>query len=584
MSGLAHTLAVDPARPLAPTDTRVATRDRVVWLAVSSLVIIAPFERVLLTIGGFTLTTVEAAILVALALGISGAASAIRFEWPKPVVLPGLVLLAWWAVAAATAPVEAGNALRFVARMSIAAMLCVLFATCVDSVRRARTLVAIVVAVATVVAFIAVLEAAQVPGVMSGLTIFRPGFHVVAGQLRATSTLFYPTITSMYLEVAFALGLWLVFDPSPRRPVLSRVGSLLSLVVIAAGITATFTRAGLVGMFVCLLLVAMFRVARLSMANAQLGTIAALAVAIVAVVGLSRSPELLATRMSTEGSDAWYGARYKVPSTLQLDTGRTHAISIGLQNTGRLTWDSQRDPAFTMSYHWLRPNGTVVQFDGDRTPFPNPVRPGESVTLPVQITAPGEPGTYTLAWDVVHETRAWLSTEGVTSPTTDVRVTGARSSTVVTRMDRLPVATIRPARPVLWSAALEIASEHPWVGVGPDGFRHVYGRYTGLSRWDTRVHANNMYLEVLTGAGIPGLILLLLLVGSVGLALVRRCVRVAPEHLMPAVAMMAAWVMVAGHGLVDSFLTFTTTYLTFAMAAGLAFARAFKSHVSPGDY
>jgi hypothetical protein len=41
---------------------------------------------------------------------------------------------------------------------------------------------------------------------------------------------------------------------------------------------------------------------------------------------------------------------------------------------------------------------------------------------------------------------------------------------------------------------------------------------------------------------------------------------------MPAAAALAAWLMVAGHGLVDSFLSFTTTYLTFALAAGLAFS------------
>jgi hypothetical protein len=35
-----------------------------------------------------------------------------------------------------------------------------------------------------------------------------------------------------------------------------------------------------------------------------------------------------------------------------------------------------------------------------------------------------------------------------------------------------------------------------------------------------------------------------------------------------------AWVGIAGHGLVDSFLTFTTTYVVFALTAGLA--------VSPG--
>jgi O-Antigen ligase len=511
-------------------------------------------------------------------------------EWPRPLIVPGALLLAWWLVTAMVAPVESGNALRFVARMAVASVVCVLIATRIDSVRRARALVSLFVAVATIVAVIAVLEVAQVPAVMSGLTLFRPGFHVVAGQLRATSTLLYPTIASMYLEVAFALGLWLLFEPATRRPRLARAGSFLALLMIGAGISATFTRAGLVGMFVCLLLVGVFRIRRLSSAKAQLGTLTALAIALAAIVVLSHSPELLATRLRTEGSDAWYGARYQVPATLRLETGRTHTIRVGLSNTGRLTWDSERDPAFTMSYHWLRSGSdAVVQFEGDRTSFPKPVQPGESITLPVHVTAPGEPGNYTLAWDIAHETRAWLSTEGVASPTTAVQVVGARSAVVVTRMDRLPAATIRPPRPVLWNAALKMASERPWLGFGPDSFRYVYGRYAGYARWDTRVHANNMYLEVMTGAGLPGLAALLLLACVAGLALLRRCLRVAPERFMPAVAMLAAWVMVVGHGLVDSFLSFTTTYLTFAMVAGLAFSRAFAGeasssrHVGPGD-
>jgi hypothetical protein len=40
-----------------------------------------------------------------------------------------------------------------------------------------------------------------------------------------------------------------------------------------------------------------------------------------------------------------------------------------------------------------------------------------------------------------------------------------------------------------------------------------------------------------------------------------------------AISALAIWVTVAGHGLVDSFLSFTTTYLTFAVAAGLALSR-----------
>ena len=95
------------------------------------------------------------------------------------------------------------------------------------------------------------------------------------------------------------------------------------------------------------------------------------------------------------------------------------------------------------------------------------------------MKAPGQPGEYILVWDVVHETRAWLSTEGVPPARTFVRVVGRAPSAVATTMKRLPQAIARPARPALWAAALRIAREHPLLGIGPDNFRHVYGRYCG---------------------------------------------------------------------------------------------------------
>ena len=69
-----------------------------------------------------------------------------------------------------------------------------------------------------------------------------------------------------------------------------------------------------------------------------------------------------------------------------------------------------------MSYHWLRAGSEeVVQFDGARTAFPASSSPGrDGVTLAATLS-PGQPGAYTLVWDVVHEDRAWLSTEGVTT-------------------------------------------------------------------------------------------------------------------------------------------------------------------------
>jgi O-antigen ligase len=122
-----------------------------------------------------------------------------------------------------------------------------------------------------------------------------------------------------------------------------------------------------------------------------------------------------------------------------------------------------------------------------------------------------------------------------------------------------------------------MASERPLLGIGPDNFRHRYGSYLGIQHADSRVSANNMYLEALTGAGVPGLLTLGWLFAASGLALVRRCRTVPASAIVPAAALLSAWLMVAGHGLVDSFLSITTTYLTFALAAGLAFARAWES-------
>jgi hypothetical protein len=52
----------------------------------------------------------------------------------------------------------------------------------------------------------------------------------------------------------------------------------------------------------------------------------------------------------------------------------------------------------------------------------------------------------------------------------------------------------------------------------------------------------------------------------------RRVRHASDSALAASAAALAAWVIIAGHGLVDSFLSFTTTYLTFAMAMGLAFS------------
>ena len=131
-------------------------------------------------------------------------------------------------------------------------------------------------------------------------------------------------------------------------------------------------------------------------------------------------------------------------------------------------------------------------------------------------------------------------------------------------------------RSVLWSTALDVSRDHPVFGIGPDNYRLTYGPRLGLAAWDTRVHTNNTYLEVLVGMGVVGLAALLWLAiagARSTLALVRSA---RPDTVPFVAATTAACLAIAAHGVVDSFLTFTSTYVVFALAVGLHYRHAHR--------
>lgn len=522
---------------------------------------------------GLQLSTLEAVTLVALVLAsctLLAIGSPLR--WRSPIAIPGAVCLAVAFATALTAPEHQGNALRFCGRMIAAALVVGLTLNAVRTRADARRLVAVLLAVGALVGVIAVLEAAQVAEVLAALRRFRPGFHVVGGQLRATSTLLYPTVASMYLEIVFALGLWWVVEPPVTARPAVRYAPLLALTLVGAGIVATFTRAGLIAMAMSLLVVAALRYVRRPAVDGPQRALAALAVALVALAGLSRSPEAWRSRVSTDVAQDWYGARYQAPSTLAFEASRVYDVPVTVANDGTLTWQSDADPIFAMSYHWLdAASDLVVEFDGARTPFARPIPPGDRVTMPVSVRAPRLPGAYVLAWDVVQEGRTWLSTQGVRSARSQVRVEGAAAGVVPTH-GRLPAASHRLSRVALWRTAIAIAAAHPLGGVGPDNFRHVYGAYAGLAGWDRRAHANNMYLEALADSGVPGLAAVAWFAAAGGWALWRRWRRSPDLADGSPGPLLAAWAAMCGHGLVDSFLAFTPTYVVFALMTGLAFS------------
>ena len=548
------------------SQARTLAGSRALPASVMLVAAIAPFERALPgSAFGFTLTTVELTIAIALAIGaIAWVREPAAFTWRTPISLPLAAIVMSALVAAVAAPEFQGNAARVTARLIAAVLLFILVANVARSDRAARHIAAVLLAAASMVGVIAVLELAQIPWVLNALKAFRPGFHVVGGQLRATSTLFYPTITSMFLEVAFALGL--VWLSSSRL-------AFAGLVLTGAGVVATFTRSGLITVTLSLALYGAILYVRRKQWGSEHRRLAVLAVVLVGLVLMSRSPQMLVARMSVEGSQDWYGALYDVPRQLTMRPDSFNDIEVTLSNEGRLTWQSTAPPPFALSYHFLQADSEdVVIFDGLRTPFAQPVEPGDEVQVKARVRAPGYPGTYLLIWDVVQEHRTWLSLEGVYPGRTTVSVEGTPVGAPLPSRGKMPSSVMRMPRTVLWGAATQIAREHPVLGIGPDNFRHVYGRYLGLAAWDERVHANNSYIEVLVGMGAIGVAAMVWLMFAALGSATRALVEVSDARLPIVAAAFAACAAIAVHALVDSFLTFTPTYAVFAIAAGVLFS------------
>ena len=111
--------------------------------------------------------------------------------------------------------------------------------------------------------------------------------------------------------------------------------------------------------------------------------------------------------------------------------------------------------------------------------------------------------------------------------------------------------------------------ERPLFGVGADNYRLRYGQYSTIKEADPRVHSNSMYFEVLAGAGLLGAAAFLWL-GTVQARAALDALRSSPLG----VGIAAASAAIAVHGLVDSFMSFTGTYILMAIALGLASASA----------
>jgi hypothetical protein len=393
------------------------------------------------------------------------------------------------------------------------------------------------------------------------LARFRDHPVYVAGVRRLTGTYAYANIAAT--SVALAL------------PVLAAWSLRATLVAVAAVVPAlmlTYSRGGLVAALLGLL--ALVWLGGPGPRARAAGAVIALAVAWVV---LAQFDALLPRRTAGEGDGALLAARVEAPSARLLATAGTRGLMrVKVTNAGSLPWESSGEAPYRLTSVWYDERGRRLHVPTPRTDLPARVTPGQTVTVEGRYIVPEYRGAAWLVWDVLIERRLYLGEYG-SAPGWVPAVVG-RDEAEARRLDAaLPSiarparvrAWIPPARGRLWSAALAMARERPWLGHGPDSYRWVYGRYLGLSWWDSRVYANNLGLELLATTGALGLAAFLGVLGAVGLAALAG-LRTGPPESRPWIAVgLSMLVAFLAHGVVDYFLEFTAGYVPFWAAVGL---------------
>ena len=94
-------------------------------------------------------------------------------------------------------------------------------------------------------------------------------------------------------------------------------------------------------------------------------------------------------------------------------------MPVTITNTGAMTW---QPGVVNLAYHLYAASGAVFVWDGQRTALPQPVQPGQSVTVQARVLAPIPTATYTVKFDLVQEGVTWFSGASVPQGTTTLTV------------------------------------------------------------------------------------------------------------------------------------------------------------------
>ncbi len=113
---------------------------------------------------------------------------------------------------------------------------------------------------------------------------------------------------------------------------------------------------------------------------------------------------------------------HDTPTSMLSDV--TYEVNLSVQNAGTLTWPASEENPVHLGLRWYDEGGELVmqppEYD-HRIPLDADISfANTAVFSPALVTAPEEPGLYTLKWDLIHEDVTWFVDQG--SATLDITV------------------------------------------------------------------------------------------------------------------------------------------------------------------
>jgi hypothetical protein len=509
--------------------------DRILYVLLAALVAMLPFELRLFPMLSNLQWLFIGVALIALPLIVRERKLLLQNKLVRAAFL--FILTQW--LATAYAPEFGSNAAKAAIRVTAGFIL-----LCATLVLRERKHILHVWSVAAVVA--AVYALLDYGGF--GLShFFRENDFYLGSVARLSGSFEYPNTAAAY----FALSLPIIWSELK-----SRWFRIAGFLVVASALIMTYSRAASLAALLALVVWSFIGKKR-----SELQIAVSFGMLFLAFLIFNRD---IYRRFSLQPQTTDFSAQYELEyNFIREHPNASGDLRIHLRNTGTTMWTPKRNDQFSLSYRLYDAEKKVlVRKAIEHTVLPTPVRSQEAVDILASFRAPDKAGVYLLTWDLFSEESGWFSGRGIYPGIVEVHVdpdnapsSGQTDTSRWLQRDTagLFVASLPYSRTELWKAAIDMTRKHPFLGVGPDNFRLLYGRQYGTTRWDTKIRTNNLYLELLSGSGLVGL--------------AAFCVMLAVVRWKPNASSIGLAIFLI-HGLLDTFLMTTPIYFAFWILLG----------------